>query len=427
MVGRRNSVLSRVRDATQHQVFDIGCISHVANLCAVALVKCLREPVEDLLVDTYFWFDKSSSRKEDYQEFQDFTNTPHEVITKHVSTRWLSLQKSVDRILSQWEALQSYFSSIKEAEKPGRAKRCKDMYSGYRLKLYYKFLSYALARLNSFNVLFQGEGCSTFHLLTETKALLRTYLARFIDNTLLNSSDDLLEVDVEDRTLQVDDEDLDVGTSARRYISGIVDECEPVLIQHFYDDVRAAYIAVVKKLLDKFPFKSEILKSVAILDPNKRNSWIDKDVLTLVDRFLPNVSDAEIDVILEEWRHLHISPDLPVYGEGCDVSQWWLNVLDLRSPSGSALYSNLSRLIKILLVLPCDQAPVERVFSMVNKIHTKYRPTIQNNTVCALLTCKINNKVPCSQTIVSNHLAKQVKTAAMRRNESIKEQTNETE
>ena len=31
-----------------------GVWTEFANLCAVALVKCLREPVEDLLVDTYF-------------------------------------------------------------------------------------------------------------------------------------------------------------------------------------------------------------------------------------------------------------------------------------------------------------------------------------------------------------------------------------
>ena len=67
MVGKRISVLSRVREATKQQVFDFGCISH----CAVALVKCLREPVQDLynIVDTYFWFDKSSCQKEDFREF----------------------------------------------------------------------------------------------------------------------------------------------------------------------------------------------------------------------------------------------------------------------------------------------------------------------------------------------------------------------
>ena len=155
------------------------------------IVKCLHELV-NLLVDKYFRFDKSSCRKEEYHEFQDFTDTPHEVITKHMSLQGGYHCRRVLTALSQWDAFQSYFSSIKEAERPGRATCCKDMYTGHGVKLYYKFLSYALARLNSFNVLFQGEGCSTFHLLSETKALLRTYLARFVDNGVLNSAEDLI-------------------------------------------------------------------------------------------------------------------------------------------------------------------------------------------------------------------------------------------
>ena len=98
-------------------------------------------------------------------------------------------------------------------------------------------------------------------------------------------------------------------------------------------------------------------------------------------------------------------------------------MLEIRSPSGSRLFTSLSKLIKILLILPCDQAPVERVFSMVNKIHAKDRPSIQNNTVCALLTCKINSKIPCTQTDIPNKLAKQVKTATMLRNRYFKEHT----
>ena len=423
MIGKRNSVLSRVREATKQQVFDFGCISHVANLCAVALVKCLREPVGDLLVDTYFWFDKSSCRKEDFHEFQEFTNTPHEVITKHVTTRWLSLEKSVNRILSQWDALQSYFSSIKEAERPGRAKCCKDKYNSQSMKLYFKFLSYALTRLNTFNLLFQREGCGIYHLLGETKALLCTYLSRFVDSDILSSADDLLTIDFEDQMLQVDNNTLDIGTAARRYILSIEEECESAPIQRFYEDVRQGYVAVVKKLLVRFPFKSEVLKCIVILDPNQRTSVQEKEVLFLIDRFLPDLNDAEIDIILEEWRTFCFSTNLPAFGDGCDVDQWWLRVLELRSPSGSQLFTSLSKLIKILLILPCDQAPVERVFSMVNKIHTKYRPSIQNNTVCALLTCKINSKVPCPQTDIPNKLAKQVKTATMSRNRYFKEHT----
>ena len=74
--------------------------------------------MEDLLVDTYFWFDKRPVRKEDYRDYQAFTDTATGAIIKHVSTRWLSLEHCVNRMLSQWDALNSYFSSIRMQNTP---------------------------------------------------------------------------------------------------------------------------------------------------------------------------------------------------------------------------------------------------------------------------------------------------------------------
>jgi len=52
-------VLSRVRDATNQDVVDMGhTLSHIANLAANELVKQIPLPVEDLLVDTYYHIDK---------------------------------------------------------------------------------------------------------------------------------------------------------------------------------------------------------------------------------------------------------------------------------------------------------------------------------------------------------------------------------
>ena len=56
MVGKHNSVLSRVREATDNHVFDFGCVSHIANLCANSLTKALHFPVEDLLIDRHILF-----------------------------------------------------------------------------------------------------------------------------------------------------------------------------------------------------------------------------------------------------------------------------------------------------------------------------------------------------------------------------------
>lgn len=58
MVGKGNSVLSRVREVTGNAVFDMPCVSHIANLCAGQMTKKFGNKVEQLLIDTYYWFDK---------------------------------------------------------------------------------------------------------------------------------------------------------------------------------------------------------------------------------------------------------------------------------------------------------------------------------------------------------------------------------
>lgn len=57
MVGKNNSVLSRIREV-QPEVFDLGCVCHLANIVCQAGVKKIPLPVEDLLVETYFHFNQ---------------------------------------------------------------------------------------------------------------------------------------------------------------------------------------------------------------------------------------------------------------------------------------------------------------------------------------------------------------------------------
>ena len=78
---------------------DMGCITHLANLCCVAGVKQLPLPVDDFLEDVYYHFHHSAKRKEQYKEFQDFVDIEPAKILKHCETRWLSLEKCVKRTL----------------------------------------------------------------------------------------------------------------------------------------------------------------------------------------------------------------------------------------------------------------------------------------------------------------------------------------
>ena len=128
-------------------MFDLGCICHLANLAVGVDIKKLPLAVEDLLMDVYFHFHKSAKRSEIYKEFQEFTLVESEKILKYCSTRWLSLLTCIQRMLSQWPVLQSYFASHEDVEKRGRVKECHAQLDNLEMKCYYYFLSFALKPL----------------------------------------------------------------------------------------------------------------------------------------------------------------------------------------------------------------------------------------------------------------------------------------
>ena len=73
--------------------------------------------VEQLVIDLCCHFDKSSKHKDPLKEYQEFCSVKIQKILKHSSMRWLPLMKCVDRVLRQYDALNSYFSSCAPEKK----------------------------------------------------------------------------------------------------------------------------------------------------------------------------------------------------------------------------------------------------------------------------------------------------------------------
>ena len=190
MKGRHNSVLSPIRNA-QPEVLDIVSICHLANLCCVCAVKQLPVQVEELLIDVYFHFNHSAKRKEEYREFLEFCDVAPLKILKHASTRWLSLEKCVNRLLQQWSALLSYFESYDDRERPGRMKWCSDYLAIVEMKSYFMFLSFILEPLNAFNTIFQTDATQIAILIPEMNRLLRLFMAKFVLMRVIKSATDL--------------------------------------------------------------------------------------------------------------------------------------------------------------------------------------------------------------------------------------------
>lgn len=74
-------------------------------------MQVTRFDVEDLVVDNFYYFDKSTKRKNELADYCAFCDVQFRQILKHVSTRWLSLELAVTRTLQQYPGLRSHFLS----------------------------------------------------------------------------------------------------------------------------------------------------------------------------------------------------------------------------------------------------------------------------------------------------------------------------
>lgn len=405
MVGRHNSVLSRIRNH-QPSVFNLGCICHLANLCAGHAVKQLPVPVNDLLVDIFYHFKHSSLRKETLKEFQDFTDTAEEKILKHVTTRWLSLEKCIHRTLSQWPALQSYFTSHNEVEKPGKIHTIAKHLQSIETRLYFLFLDFILTPLNEFNTTFQTDAVKIVQLDGEMRRLLRKFLGKFVQVQVIKQNS-LTNVPFDNEENQLPDHLLAVGMRARATLSE--DEVDPNVQARFFSYVRKFYCAVVSKMLSKFPFENTVLRNIQWLSPTESDKVSAESVSTCASQLIPAMNT---DAVQEEFVDFQLAENLPSASDKT-VDRFWFEVGEMKDVRGNPRFPLLSKLAKAALCIPNSNADSERVFSMVKKIYTESRDSLANDTLVALLSTKVNMSGDCYDVQLSDQVLKDAKQATL--------------
>ena len=112
----------------------------------------------------------------------------------------------------------------------------------------------------------------------------------------------MIQVDYMNRSCQLGDNELGIGTSTRMLL------CEPdsadeyigtTIEKRFYTSVRLFYECGVTKMLAKFPFKDSTLKDLSLLDPRNRLEINVSSSLNLAKRFCYYNCD-ELDLLTME-------------------------------------------------------------------------------------------------------------------------------
>ncbi len=97
-LGSKNSIMTRVKEKNEDCYF-MGCPCHLLHNIACEASDAFSDVtdfnLEEMCIDIYYYFDKSSKRKSLLGEFADFCEVEYRQIVKHVNTRWLSLETAV--------------------------------------------------------------------------------------------------------------------------------------------------------------------------------------------------------------------------------------------------------------------------------------------------------------------------------------------
>ena len=267
MVGLRNSVLSRVREK-QPQIFNLACVCHLAALAAASGLKALPFYVDNLLIDIYYHFKHSSKRCQEFAEvLEDFEDILPVHILKHCTTRWLSLEKAIKRLLLLWPALHAYFDRQSEGNANERVRRISKFLSSVQTKL---FVAFVLRPLNSFNTAFQAKTTKIYMMQQSIIDLLSTFLSNFVKQEVLLATSDITNVLYSERSTQVSDDELGIGTAGRLLLIEEEDAVTDTRLEsEFFSAVRLFYEKTVAKILAKFPFQDQVLHDLKIFDPRK--------------------------------------------------------------------------------------------------------------------------------------------------------------
>lgn len=172
----------------------MGCPCHMAHSTAkVAADALLHETafdIEELVLDLFYWFDKSPKRKSSLSEYCCFCDIHCQKIVKHISIQWLSLKAAVEQVSKVYSGLISYF--LTESFWQAWFEWLRNLFNSHIV--YLLFFQSMLQVFNHFNVFLQREDPCIHLVHDHCESLLRKILGKIMKTDVIAAANMLSEM-----------------------------------------------------------------------------------------------------------------------------------------------------------------------------------------------------------------------------------------
>lgn len=426
MVGEKSGVAAFIHEENKNTAI-IGCPCHRLNLAALKAANAFPTKLDQLLIDIYFFLDKSSKRVARLRELQETLGTETHKILKHVNTRWLSLGPCISRLLEQWEPLSALFLELKEQTSKSTSSKADSILSKLlddEVKAYALFLQNIVTVYEKANGVLQSEEPLIHKSRDILLSVIQDLSLRFVKPAVLSSCNLLDSQLVKEKNL-LDNEEIDVGFKCKKLVSKL-DETQR---KKFYNTVKDYYLNGVKYLQKHCYLDDETLINAAVANPSKRLEATFSSVKYFVDKFpslllLPQVQENDeveesMDILLRQFRKWQTS-DFDQQQEET-IDSYWFRLSKTKDQCGQPVFLQVSKCMLGILTLFHSNSTCERIFSLIKRNRTDFRASMSNKLVESISICKIKCGPKSYKEPLTTDLLKKAKSATAASLAAVKE------
>ena len=354
-------------------------------------VKETQWDIAQFLCALHFLFCYVPARRADYTHYSGSNVFP----LKYCAIRWLENSKVIERAIDALPNVDKYVEGAKRDKKIPNCNSFKIVSTSLKDKLLKAKLSFLLSLvgdLEPFLKQFQTDLPFAPLLYESLIATMKNVMTRFVKSESLQSSGNVLKINLDSKENLLPASKVDIGYAARAALRGTPGlNDRDVLV--FRTDCLRGMVALCKKLLERSPLAYKLTKGISCFDPSvaKQPLPLSSKRLTIaLNAFVENkwISGNEADHIQREFTSVcendtfkEVVNSLSSKDERLD--HFWLRTV---LPTVNLKTEKLASFLKMILILFHGNASLERGFSVNKEIIVENIITVHKT--CLLYTSR---------------------------------------
>ena len=174
-------------------IISIGsCPFHIIHGSFRKGIKSTTWFIDELMNDIWFWFSRSSSRREDFVSVARSINECYfRFLCRFVETRWIEIGPVIERVIQQWNVINEYFLAYlptvdKKIELNNKYNRIKNLINEKSTLVKFHFILFIYRTIFKKALVWLQQEQPLVHLLySERCNLLRNVLLSFVKQELI--------------------------------------------------------------------------------------------------------------------------------------------------------------------------------------------------------------------------------------------------